>query len=216
MAIESFPKSPNMQQTEIPWGWITFFVLFSLLILSFVINSWKNGFWCKLPWFKNQNWLKCDNCTPTDDEKVTGAATYIKDDNGDCVANTCVSGYNLLPVNNKCIISDDITQVTAGTKCRQGATATQNETEAYCTIEWRNADIAARGQDTVISSNVCTDELYSQCSRTIPSNCDDDDDKTHYYCGATTALARCCSDSTVDKTNCNWKDKTSCTNPKTK
>lgn len=94
-------QQPKLKKSHMVGISITLIVVGIGIWLS--IAAWKKS------WpFNNKD----KTCTPGPGETVIGAATYITNDDDDCVANTCntLAGYDLTPVNSMCMPDDAHTQ----------------------------------------------------------------------------------------------------------
>ena len=163
--------------------------------ISFTLLVIGIGIWLGIAaWKKTWPFNKKDEdktCTPDPDETVIGAVTYITNDDGDCIANTCNTtvGYDLTAVDGACIISDKFNKVNPPKKCIY-VTSNVDPSEAYCDLEhWYKAD-------TTTNMNVCKDQISTRCNR-LKSDCKTTE--SHSFCG------------TTDEVNCDTVYPTECT-----
>ncbi len=148
------------------------------------------GIWLSVAaWKKTWPFNKKDEdktCTPDPDETVIGAVTYITNDDGDCIANTCNTtvGYDLMADGGVCMPNDDNTQyktVDDETACVHSSKTSRN---SRCYLQWvHDNNYTVDDDDDNYQKLFCKSGKATLCPAGTNKAVGDNKQTAHYYCG---------------------------------
>ena len=165
-------------------------IVVTLILLG--VGIWLGVAAWKKSWpFNNKD----KTCTPDPDETVIGAVTYITNDDGDCVANTCntLAGYDLSLSDGMCMPDDDYKQYATlddEVSCTRSSAGSKN---SRCYLQ----DVADHpytvDDKDDYQKKFCSSGKATLCPAGTNKAVGEDKKTAHWYCGDLDADKFCSS-----------------------
>jgi len=192
----SFAQQPALRKPRI--AFFAMLILIPLIITYFSLAIAKKDDdgtpdW-KLCKTLRKNTDSCvETCTPTPGEQIIGGQMYIKNDDGECVVNTCNTtvGYDLTPTDGLCMPDSDHAQYAMVEDKKKCTHYSSKHKYSRCYLQWVNdakySNTPAAGDN--YQKLFCKSGKATWC----PASTDKGGSKGYYYCGDLDADSFCSS-----------------------